>query len=159
MPRCSAHIYMFQSTPPYGGRQVVHTARRRDTQVSIHAPVWGATGPTACAITPVVFQSTPPYGGRLFFNVATSTPFLFQSTPPYGGRLVVICHSVEVAGVSIHAPVWGATRDGEVVELVENVSIHAPVWGATRRQRGCHRRRTVSIHAPVWGATSSIVHN
>ena len=33
--------------------------------------------------------------------------------------------------VSIHAPVWGATKDIEVLSDVTIVSIHAPVWGAT----------------------------
>ena len=59
-----------------------------------------------------------------------------------------------IEGVSIHAPVWGATPI--IVEHIKAsvVSIHAPVWGAT----SWHHRQlcapVVSIHAPVWGATS-----
>ena len=77
--------------------------------------------------------------------------------------------------VSIHAPVWGATRQGGVVGGVSRVSIHAPVWGATddphvlpsilrsfnpRSRMGSDSEDSVdfslipvSIHAPVWGAT------
>ena len=41
-----------------------------------------------------------------------------------GGKVVGV-------GVSIHAPVWGATLK-VVADLVNDiVSIHAPVWGAT----------------------------
>ena len=77
-------------------------------------------------------------------------------------------------GVSIHAPVWGATDWYQGVEFVCDVSIHAPVWGATmfpivnhkfiqfQSTHPCGVRPTlarlpmgkvVSIHAPVWGAT------
>ena len=38
-----------------------------------------------------------------------------------------------VGGVSIHAPVWGATVQGSVSIYTVKVSIHAPVWGATIR--------------------------
>ena len=79
------------------------------------------------------------------------------------------------AGVSIHAPVWGATQFDELVTSSTEVSIHAPVWGATRHQihpvvfllfqstHPCGVRQSVfslisltdvSIHAPVWGATA-----
>ena len=55
--------------------------------------------------------------------------------------------------VSIHAPVWGATRAKQVNLSKTGVSIHAPVWGATVFRTACQLGRSVSIHAPVWGAT------
>ena len=78
--------------------------------------------------------------------------------------------------VSIHAPVWGATKKNLsmtldtlfqsthpcgvrrlVVKTNEQgiVSIHAPVWGATSTSDHFINEPSVSIHAPVWGATSS----
>ena len=100
-------------------------------KVSIHAPVWGAThwAPTKVIFAP--FQSTHPCGVRL--NLITNFPAIgsFQSTHPCGVRLAsqvtdnkkrrfnprtrVGCdHSVpccyNFGEVSIHAPVWGATR-------------------------------------------------
>ena len=78
--------------------------------------------------------------------------------------------------VSIHAPVWGATRPMYVfilemefqsthpcgVRLVVLkiyylllVSIHAPVWGATKALNYLLPSLLVSIHAPVWGATGN----
>ena len=81
-------------------------------------------------------------------------------------------------GVSIHAPVWGATKEGDrvcrqgwfqsthpcgvrrgVKDQAKdiNVSIHAPVWGATKGDGLVNVYRDVSIHAPVWGATKPSV--
>ena len=81
----------------------------------------------------------------------------------------------QVGDVSIHAPVWGATRPSVLPCFERAVSIHAPVWGATtavgvrnnlisfnpRTRVGCDPAPVlgtletgVSIHAPVWGATA-----
>ena len=38
-------------------------------------------------------------------------------------------------------------------QVLDTVSIHAPVWGATKGARLGVEDRIVSIHAPVWGAT------
>jgi len=57
-------------------------------------------------------------------------------------------------GVSIHAPAWGATDDGNWIRKVEEVSIHAPAWGATEALRRAENLSEVSIHAPAWGATN-----
>ena len=80
-----------------------------------------------------------------------------------------------MAGVSIHAPTWGATMIQCRFIQRTLVSIHAPTWGATDH-RACsahsyrgfnprshmgsddndpdhHDLKRVSIHAPTWGAT------
>ena len=57
--------------------------------------------------------------------------------------------------VSIHAPVWGATRQVQKGLPLPPVSIHAPVWGATIHRGNLRNACEVSIHAPVWGATFS----
>ena len=100
----------------------------------------------------------------------------FQSTPPCGGRQRHHVDDGLQQGVSIHAPVRGATlRIDKRCNLIA-VSIHAPVRGATpspasekpltRRFQStppCGGRHgedheqvlaeMVSIHAPVRGAT------
>ena len=43
----------------------------------------------------------------------------------------MILRSIFYLLVSIHAPVWGATREISMGYTAELVSIHAPVWGAT----------------------------
>ena len=57
-------------------------------------------------------------------------------------------------GVSIHAPVKGATNPPLRLSRLFGVSIHAPVKGATRQTLSCLGRERVSIHAPVKGATT-----
>ena len=154
------------STRPYAARPRC----RRASDVSIHAPVRGATRPGA--------------GSRESFNPRART-----------GRDQL---ASQTRGVSIHAPVRGATgtlsctfhcgvpaigfnprartgRDGCSPRQCTSGSIHAPVRGATParsftvqlfqstrpygarppgQDRRCKRRR-VSIHAPVRGATSA----
>ena len=99
-------------------------------RVSIHAPVWGATGLFKLAPALLVFQSTHPCGVRpsgLFkindaegFNPRTRVgcdkfdlellgQLRFQSTHPCGVRLFTSISSI-ACQVSIHAPVWGATK-------------------------------------------------
>ena len=57
-------------------------------------------------------------------------------------------------GVSIHAPVRGATCAVFAGNNLLWVSIHAPVRGATPQLAEEHVKLMVSIHAPVRGATS-----
>ena len=77
--------------------------------ISIHAPVWGATG--LLWLLGVNFRISihaPVWG-------ATSA-----------GR------ETEVSNfISIHAPVWGATITAFLLNQSHHISIHAPVWGAT----------------------------
>ena len=43
----------------------------------------------------------------------------------------------------------------DVVDIKDKlISIHAPVWGATRADLPEVREQIISIHAPVWGATT-----
>ena len=78
----------FQSTPPHGGR-------RKDIMIELTDPE---------------FQSTPPHGGRHHAPGARLVFLLFQSTPPHGGRHGPLRVLGGLAVVSIHAPIWGATR-------------------------------------------------
>ena len=64
--------------------------------------------------------------------------------------------AIDAQLVSIHAPVWGATKTYNSKGELINVSIHAPVWGATNNQYSSLYGQYVSIHAPVWGATPPI---
>ena len=125
---CMMRCMGFQSTHPCGVRPVTNTddrltkgfnprtrvgcdvetaTRYGEICVSIHAPVWGATCYT---FYPVVWFCFNPRtrvgcdGGYRFICIK----WLFQSTHPCGVRHIVMqLHSKD--GVSIHAPVWGAT--------------------------------------------------
>ena len=59
---------------------------------------------------------------------------LFQSTRPCGARPAALAQAKRQHHVSIHAPVWGATRAYTIGWHTRSVSIHAPVWGATAKQ-------------------------
>ena len=84
----------FQSTLPYGERHNRKKFFGMSVQVSIHAPVWGATGDFT-----------------VFYDILTS----FQSTLPYGERRIVMGDKRYIRQVSIHAPVWGATAYAVVI--------------------------------------------
>ena len=77
---------MFQSTHPCGVRPT-RDDKTPSELVSIHAPVWGATG---------VLAHTAPFKG-------------VSIHAPVWGATGVLAHTAPFKGVSIHAPVWGAT--------------------------------------------------
>ena len=191
-------IPRFQSTLPYGERPTLSSAHPIPFPVSIHAPVWGATLPLLrFPPCPYWFQSTLPYGERRYSIVTSNSYIVFQSTLPYGERRppgfrVTISKKFQstlpygerqrpdtgeliTKFVSIHAPVWGATRELEKI-LRDEVSFNprsrmgsdssraAEKGGSVcfnpRSRMGSdgilfssHRFKKVSIHAPVWGAT------
>ena len=121
-------------------------------RVSIHAPVWGATG--RCYRAPMTM--------------------LFQSTHPCGVRLCLLMCWVTVL-VSIHAPVWGATKSTTRTQTGERFQSTHPcgVRPLLAHSAKAHEKfqsthpcgvrlfdiipikitLSVSIHAPVWGAT------
>ena len=69
------------------------------------------------------------------------------------GSDVVHKLQVEHQHISIHAPVKGATRGFQDVNIFWGISIHAPVKGATTEETKTDQPAEISIHAPVKGAT------
>ncbi len=57
--------WLFQSTRPYGARRRPELDKGLVSEVSIHAPVWGATIVYSNFARSFLFQSTRPYGARL----------------------------------------------------------------------------------------------
>ncbi len=127
---------MFQSMRPCGARHL-HIDRRRGTVVvSIHAPVRGATGYLVKAAPELLFQSTRPCGARRLALGDLQVPVLFQSTRPCGARLMLFRRPAP--GYSSFNPRARAGRDlrGRIRWVPRRgVSIHAPVRGATYAQR------------------------
>ena len=58
-------------------------------------------------------------------------------------------------GISIHAPMWGATQKILESQTAKIISIHAPMWGATSWRKASVPELQISIHAPMWGATTT----
>ncbi len=166
----------FQSTRPYGarrhrrspdapstcsfnprartGRDVAVRADRCDSNVSIHAPVRGAT----LRDLHVPQRSTmvsihAPVRGATAFRLSVSVHDSFNPRARTG-RDDVIHEPRRHEHVSIHAPVRGATSCDRAAAPLIDVSIHAPVRGATIAAEAHQVPMRVSIHAPVRGATS-----
>ena len=90
------------------GCDLTHKLNINPLRVSIHAPVWGATSwPVSVTVT-AMFQSTHPCGVRHWLHRHNKPKTCFNPRTRVGcdGRYIPI---VPVYGVSIHAPVWGAT--------------------------------------------------
>ncbi len=100
-----------------------------------------------CAIS---FNPRPRMGGDSGARPRRTSAPQFQSTPPYGGRRSRPEGPGGRRGVSIHAPVWGATFPRPSSFSWDTVSIHAPVWGATARFVGVSRS-TVFQSTPPYG--------
>ena len=123
---------VFQSTRPCGARRGSYSPLQGCTTVSIHAPVWGATdyraqggGELPVSIHAPVwgatrsvsdarkvqeFQSTRPCGARRWGRDTMRRDASFNPRARVG-RDVSMGQSSTIDQVSIHAPVWGATRD------------------------------------------------
>ncbi len=83
--------------------------REEALRVSIHAPAWGATFPRIRTPSRRTFQSTLPHGERRDLVQGAGPLETFQSTLPHGERHDGELSADHRAGVSIHAPAWGAT--------------------------------------------------
>ena len=77
--------------------------------VSIHAPVWGATLFAVIVWIGEMFQSTHPCGVRLVWWFCLHCSLCFNPRTRVGCDLRTYC-CYDSKKVSIHAPVWGATQ-------------------------------------------------
>ena len=83
--------------------------KKRERQISIHAPMWGATYPIRKKLPYLnISIHAPMWGATLWLQMASST-----------------------TKISIHAPMWGATFKEDYYVMKFDISIHAPMWGAT----------------------------
>ena len=116
---------------PAWGATRRHCERKPPETVSIHAPAWGATREALTRGQKQWFQFTLPHGERLA-NLATIIEAAeFQFTLPHGERQCTDGPQRPSERVSIHAPAWGATSEMSAYWGTLGVSIHAPAWGAT----------------------------
>ena len=138
------HNGTFQSAPPCGGRRQVLT-RTATGQVSIRAPVRGATGMVSWAriVMRMGFNPRPRAGGDA---VGMRLPAIqFQSAPPCGGRQAAITKQVFGTKEFQSAPPCGGRLEIDFSKSApaDLVSIRAPVRGATRRGRSPDRPRSI----------------
>ena len=158
------------------GRDRAFCPRKNQSQVSIHAPAWGATSIIGAKAAGLAFQFTRPHGARpLGSAVGEISVEVFQFTRPHGARparLILVKASspfqftrphgarpLSVAAASSFDEFQFTRPHGARLQCKrdlrpQSVSIHAPAWGATFGVPHIRRTCLVSIHAPAWGATA-----
>ena len=166
--------FMFQSTPPRGGRPADAAHRIRSIHVSIHAPARGATlDRTACAVDECCFNPRPRAGGDAEACGHPCSVSRFNPRPRAGGDLA--CHGDAVSSrsfnprpraggdpehrasiiamtvVSIHAPARGATRDGHRMRVIPSPFQSTPPRGGRLSGSRCIRHRTFQSTPPRGG--------
>ncbi len=165
--------YLFQLTPPHGGRLERRGVFHVVLVVSTHAPAWGATLDFAASGYRDRFQLTPPHGGRrhatpswMVLIVSTHAPawgatyqvrlrravLTFQLTPPHGGRPGATSTS-EYPGSFQLTPPHGGRPFGRWWFPWRTRFNSRPRMGGDHRHTVKGHDRLVSTHAPAWGAT------
>ena len=100
----------FQSTHPSGVRLAGISQLPFTSEISIHAPQWGATGThTPLLVIIAHFNPRTPVGCDAQLAAPVSTFTRFQSTHPSGVRRFLVQTREQFLQISIHAPQWGAT--------------------------------------------------
>ena len=112
----SALASQFQSTHPRGVRHRITPALEDCSEISIHAPTWGATAPSSSS-PPVLFYFNPrthvgcdrPLGSIILLI------YDFNPRTHVGCDLWCFC-GCHLRSISIHAPTWGATLYSQLVQ-------------------------------------------
>ena len=151
----NAVTILFQSTPLCEGRRLPGAACNYRQEVSIHAPVRGATRAQHGNASDITrFNPRPCARGDPSILSGLTYFTRFQSTPlcegrPRAGSLITINQEV-----SIHAPVRGATYCVSLPVLNSCAFQSTPLCeGRLGHIFTALGRSSVSIHAPVRGAT------
>ena len=105
----TASAKRFQSTHPCGVRPYMVLDDGTLVAISIHTPMWGATGSKTTHQWAIYFNPRTHVGCDLLEQLDQSADKLFQSTHPCGVRHSPIAVLDFSFGISIHAPMWGAT--------------------------------------------------
>ena len=165
---------LFQFTRPHGARQDYTGDKDLQERFNSRARMGRDRFPPDFTSIELAFQFTRPHGARPPMQGPRKRRYCFNSRARMG-RCCVNGLYVEIEGVSIHAPAWGATPTA----LAKRYSIwfqFTRPHGARRRLgsgaafSGCFNsrarmgrdfpsaspwpRQKVSIHAPAWGATA-----
>ena len=143
----------FQSTHPYGVRRTMPTSSSRRHRVSIHAPVRGATAASKNSPWMGAFQSTHPYGVRRRYTMYFRAFVGFQSTHPYGVRHHLTRRVCKAKSFNPRTRT-GCDRIGRLQRDIASVSIHAPVRGATRQSTPANRYRRKPICISIGSSRS-----
>ena len=150
---------MFQSTLPVWGATPFRLNRLLILVVSIHAPRMGSDNiKTGLLGWDEVSIHAPRMGSDMATTlVAVRVPNVSIHAPRVGSDRTMPGKQLGFARFNPRSPC--GERPGLSVRTRRSgrVSIHAPVWGATRHQGKVLRVRRVSIHAPRVGSDAAMV--
>ncbi len=98
--------------------------------VSIHAPAWGATQFALFTGTRRKgFNPRPRMGGDLPAQGPDHGRKSFNPRPRMGGDITTLNTEFEDQMVSIHAPAWGATKEGTLIDFPARMFQSTPPHG------------------------------
>ena len=105
-------LYGYFNPRTHVGCDEIQADRHCSPRISIHAPTWGATIPIADNKHIQKFQSTHPRGVRRVFRCHRFYNWYFNPRTHVGCD-GLYAHLFGLVFISIHAPTWGATRNGK----------------------------------------------
>ena len=125
-----------------------------DRRISIHAPVWGATAAevSQCGCGRISIHA-PVWGATRSISISAQGFSNFNPRARVGRDPPRRRHACAPCNFNPRARVGRDLRH-YVLRIIRFISIHAPVWGATKRAEAIVTHAKISIHAPVWGATT-----
>ncbi len=149
--------WLFQSTPPRGGRPFRRMIGRISGPGFNPRPRAGGDDGRIGDVEDVSAVSihAPARGATVFGSAKSRAWCEFQSTPPRGGRPDAGLSSHRLGLVSIHAPARGATSAASALPLGYAFQSTPPRGGRHQAPRQPCRHAPVSIHAPARGATGA----
>ena len=144
----------FNPRSPHGERQRWRTFSTLPTGFQSTLPARGATWMRIRYNKSTVFQSTLPARGATIWSAKLFPSSVFQSTLPARGATATGNGTIQLDGISIHAPRTGSDGGAENETYVTfNISIHAPRTGSDAASGHPLRNRAgISIHAPRTGS-------
>ena len=153
MGRLTKDPELFQSTHPGGVRPINMGRIFFCSNISIHAPGWGATAAKSTENNPnAISIHAPGWGATTNFQGQNFAICDFNPRTRVGCDHFTMDDNLSLS-ISIHAPGWGATAGADKSRTKSFISIHAPGWGATFHRLCIVHIADISIHAPGWGAT------
>ena len=123
-------FFQFQFTRPCGARRWFYKRERAQIGFNSRARVGRDSSPLICHPSKL-FQFTRPCGARPMMMAMSANAPTFQFTRPCGARRFHLDDHSEFACFNSRARV-GRDNIGRLDNIRRRVSIHAPVWGATR---------------------------
>ena len=120
------------------------------------APVGRDTNYIGCIRHSLYFNPRAPVGRDKWQNMRMNTLYYFNPRAPVGRDTIISGSENRPSYFNPRAPVGRDDRKRKGL-VSEGISIPAPLWGATNDCADWYDDHDISIPAPLWGATSVTV--